>query len=44
MNLAVTEDGFIFFNEMLYRIMYTQYVTFIELKLNKAMTVLELVT
>ena len=44
LNLSVTEDGFIFFNEMLYRIMYAQYVTFIGLKLNKVMTVLELVT
>ena len=44
MKLAVTDDGFIFFNEILYRIMHVQYVTYINLKLNKVMTVQELVT
>ena len=44
MKLSVTDDGFIFFNEMLYRVMHHQYVTYINLKLNKVMTVQELVT
>ena len=44
MKLSVTDDGFIFFNEMLYRVMHQQYVTYINLKLNKVMTVQELVT
>lgn len=38
------EEGFIYFHEMLYRIMRAQFVTGIGLKLNKVMTVLELVT
>lgn len=44
MKLAVTDDGFIFFNEMLYRLMHYQYVIHINLKLNRAMTVEELIT
>jgi hypothetical protein len=38
------DDGFIYFNEMLYRIMRAQFVTAIGLKFNKVMTVGELVT
>ena len=38
------EDGFIYFNEMLYRIMRAQFVTALGMKLNKVMTVTELVT
>ena len=38
------DDGFIYFNEMLYRIMRAQYVTARKLKFNKVMTVSELVT
>lgn len=38
------EDGFIYFHEMLYRIMRAQFVTRIGLKLNRVMTVQELVT
>lgn len=37
------DDGFIYFNEMLYRIMRTQFVTSIGLKFNRVMTVNELV-
>ena len=46
MNLAVTDDGFIFFNEMLYRLMHAMYVKggAKPLKLNKTMLVTELVT
>ena len=44
MNLAVTDDGYIFFNEMLYRVMHCQYVSYINLKLNRVMIVQELVT
>ena len=38
------DDGFIYFNEMLYRIMRAQFVTGRKLKFNKVMTVRELVT
>lgn len=38
------DDGFIYFNEMLYRIMRAQFVTAKNLKFNKVMTVSELVT
>ena len=43
MNINV-DDGFIYFNEMLYRIMRAQFVTGINLKLNKVMTINELKT
>jgi len=38
------DDGFIYFNEMLYRIMRAQFVTAKNLKFNKVLTVSELVT
>ena len=38
------DEGFIYFHEMLYRIMRAQFVTNIGLKLNRVMTVQELVT
>lgn len=38
------DEGFIYFHEMLYRIMRAQFVTGIGLKLNRVMTVQELVT
>lgn len=38
------DDGFIYFHEMLYRIMRAQFVTRIGLKFNKVMTISELVT
>ena len=38
------DDGFIYFNEMLYRIMRAQFVTARNLKFNKVMTISELVT
>ena len=38
------DEGFIYFHEMLYRIMRAQFVTAIDLKFNKVMTVQELVT
>ena len=38
------DDGFIYFSEMLYRIMRAQYVTARKLKYNKVLTVSELVT
>ena len=38
------DDGFIYFNEMLYRIMRAQFVTGMKLKMNKVMTINELVT
>lgn len=38
------DDGFVYFNEMLYRVMRAQFVTAINLKFNKVMTVSELVT
>ena len=38
------DDGFVYFNEMLYRIMRAQFVTAKNLKFNKVMTVSELVT
>ena len=37
------DNGFIYFNEMLYRIMRAQFVTAIGLKMNRVMTVNELV-
>ena len=42
--IAESNDGFIYFNEMLYRVMRAQYVTYINLKFNRAMTVEELIT
>ena len=33
------DEGFIYFHEMLYRIMRAQFVTAIDLKFNKVMTV-----
>jgi len=38
------DDGFIYFHEMLYRIMRAQFVTRIGLKFNRVMTINELVT
>ena len=38
------DDGFIYFNEMLYRIMRSQFVTAKGMRYNKAMTIQELVT
>mmetsp|Transcript_2721 Transcript_2721/g.3735 ORF Transcript_2721/g.3735 Transcript_2721/m.3735 type:complete len:101 (+) Transcript_2721:222-524(+) len=38
------DDGFIYFNEMIYRIMRSQFVTAPKLKFNKVMTISELVT
>lgn len=38
------DDGFIFFNEMLYRIMRAQFVTFPKMTFNKVVTISELVT
>jgi len=38
------DDGVVYFNEMLYRIMRAQYVTHVGTKMNKVMTIKELVT
>ena len=38
------DDGFVYFNEMLYRIMRAQYVTAKSMKLNKVLAVTEIVT
>ena len=38
------DDGFVYFHEMLYRIMKAQFVTAKKVKFNKVMTVSELVT
>ena len=42
--IAESSDGFIYFNEMLYRVMRAQYVSYINLRFNRAMTVEELIT
>lgn len=38
------DDGFVYFNEMLYRIMRAQYVVHAETKMNRLMIITELVT
>ena len=38
------DDGFVYFHEMLYRIMKAQFVTAKKVKFNKVMTVSEIVT
>ena len=38
------DDGFIYFNEMLYRVMRAQFVTGRNLKFNRILTISELVT